>query len=104
MSAEPTAPSAEDEVGQRLADRVSRRHPGVRSAARWLIPNPNLRGPAAVVSRRFARLAELVLTAVKSDDPALTQTLNALKVAKDWAVCAVLADLEADRGEDVTPS
>lgn len=80
-----------------LTSILEGRHPSVRSAGRWLVPNPNLNGTLAVVARRFEACARFLLTAVKSDDPELTCALTLLTQAKDAAVRAAIVDQETDR-------
>lgn len=65
---------------------LASRHPSVRSAAKWLTPNPSLPpGVPATVSAMFADLRDGLLEK-PGDGPQLTIALHDLTSAKDAAV------------------
>lgn len=88
------SPDSDPPTAGELATALEGRHPGIRSAGRWLVVNPNLSGLPAVVSRRFESCAARLLQLVKVDDPELTRALTLLTQAKDAAVRAAIADQE----------
>lgn len=70
-----------------------RRHPSVASAARWLIPNPNLPDRQRQVSGEFSLLAGRLLEML-GDGPELVLALRTLTEAKNLAVQQSLVDEE----------
>lgn len=75
------------------------RHPAVAAAARWLGAWEHLPEELQPVSRIFADALDDLLELVPTDDPQLTNAINALLAAKDAAVRAKIVSLEqaADR-------
>lgn len=78
-----------------LAELALGRNPAVKSAARWLVVNQALEGAPRGVSWLFEDLGAKLLEAVRVDDPELTRALVLLTQAKDAAVRAKIAELDA---------
>lgn len=78
-----------------LEELAAQRHPSVRAAARWLVVNRALEGAPRGVSWLFEDIAAKLLEAVQGDDPELTRALVLLTQAKDAAVRAKIAELDA---------
>lgn len=67
---------------------LSGRHPGVRDAMQWLVPNPQLPSHMLAISHHFYDLAQELLRDIDVDSPQLTIALHKLVEAKDAAVRA----------------
>lgn len=84
--------SADPNAG--LRESAARRHPSVKSAARWLEVNSRLQGDQLQVAGLFRAMACDLLEWIDGDDPELTRALVLLTQAKDAAVRASIADAE----------
>lgn len=72
------------------------RHPSVVAAARWLADWEHLPDWEQPIARIFADALDDLLELVPTDDPQLTNAINALITAKDAAVRAKIVSLEQD--------
>ncbi len=70
---------------------LSKRHPGVQDAMRWLKPNPQLPSHLFAISQHIFDLGEELLRDIPEDSPQLTLALHKLVEAKDCAVRARIA-------------
>lgn len=78
-----------------VAEAAAGRHRAVTDAARWLDANQALPVELRAISNGFANLAIELLNAIPLDDPQLTRCLDTLTQAKDYAVRAGRASIDA---------
>jgi hypothetical protein len=78
-----------------LIEATENRHPSTANIAKWLEPNPNLTGNAAIIASAFENLALSMVDAIEQDSPELTAGLRKLLEAKD---CFVRATLDEQPG------